>query len=285
MSTRFRRAERDVTIAHISQYRDVPLAVRRCSSPIGSYGVIRDVTPLLHRLGQCFVSLATALWLWEILSPGVFTFWRKAARLEVKNSGVTSRLRLCNHSGCASLADSSTWRDSLAQRYNLVTIAKRTKQTLLCALGRVLGEFSCLKTPSHHYVVCLACASPTSLDRCPPAVSSSCLLVHMSQAHFHPCISRTLTWVSPNPTFTASYRLTTVVQASRPYMVFGQLMMYANIGGSSKKLIVHGVSCIGYMVGNLIGPHSFVALEAPSCAYKTAYSVFWVEKQEPHRTL
>ena len=30
-----------------------------------------------------------------------------------------------------------------------------------------------------------------------------------------------------------------------PYMVFGQLIMYANVGGTSKKVGVFGISYIG----------------------------------------
>jgi hypothetical protein len=56
-----------------------------------------------------------------------------------------------------------------------------------------------------------------------------------------------------------------------PYMVFGQLIMYANVGGTSKKVAVFGISYIGYTVGNLIGPQSFLATESPS--YPTAYTV------------
>ena len=50
--------------------------------------------------------------------------------------------------------------------------------------------------------------------------------------------------------------------------------MYANVGGTSKKVVVFGVSYIGYTVGNLIGPQSFRATEAPS--YPTAYTVMLV---------
>ncbi|WRT67613.1 uncharacterized protein IL334_004585 [Kwoniella shivajii] len=56
-----------------------------------------------------------------------------------------------------------------------------------------------------------------------------------------------------------------------PYMVFGQLIMYANVGGTSKKVAVFGISYLGYTVGNLIGPQSFRAKEDPS--YPTAYTV------------
>lgn len=34
-----------------------------------------------------------------------------------------------------------------------------------------------------------------------------------------------------------------------PYMVFGQLIMYANVGGTSKKVAVFGISYLGYCVG------------------------------------
>ena len=73
-----------------------------------------------------------------------------------------------------------------------------------------------------------------------------------------------------------------------PYMVFGQLIMYHNVGGTSKKVGVFGISYIGtfstfmtgrpdssgYTVGNLVGPQSFLASEAP--AYPTAYTVMLV---------
>ena len=41
-------------------------------------------------------------------------------------------------------------------------------------------------------------------------------------------------------------------------MVFGQLVMYANVAGASKKVVVFGVSYIGYTAGNLIGEFCFV---------------------------
>ena len=41
-------------------------------------------------------------------------------------------------------------------------------------------------------------------------------------------------------------------------MVFGQLVMYANVAGASKKVVVFGVSYIGYTAGNLIGELHFV---------------------------
>ncbi|KAK8864739.1 hypothetical protein IAR55_001995 [Kwoniella newhampshirensis] len=56
-----------------------------------------------------------------------------------------------------------------------------------------------------------------------------------------------------------------------PYMTFGQLIMYANVGGTTKKVAVFGISYLGYCVGNLVGPQSFLAREAPS--YTTAYTV------------
>jgi ACS family allantoate permease-like MFS transporter len=56
-----------------------------------------------------------------------------------------------------------------------------------------------------------------------------------------------------------------------PYMVFGQLIMYANVGGTSKKVVVFTVSYLGYATGNLIGPQSFLARESPD--YPTAYTV------------
>ncbi|WVR04194.1 hypothetical protein IAU60_001194 [Kwoniella sp. DSM 27419] len=56
-----------------------------------------------------------------------------------------------------------------------------------------------------------------------------------------------------------------------PYMVFGQLIMYANVAGTSKKVAVFGISYLGYCVGNLVGPQSFLAREAPN--YPTAYTV------------
>ncbi|OCF34543.1 allantoate permease [Kwoniella heveanensis BCC8398] len=56
-----------------------------------------------------------------------------------------------------------------------------------------------------------------------------------------------------------------------PYMVFGQLIMYANVAGTSKKVAVFGISYLGYCVGNLVGPQSFRASEAPN--YPTAYTV------------
>lgn len=56
--------------------------------------------------------------------------------------------------------------------------------------------------------------------------------------------------------------------------VFSQLIMYANVGGTSKKVGVFGISYIGYAVGNLIGPQSFRATEAPN--YHTAYTVMLV---------
>ncbi|RSH82837.1 hypothetical protein EHS25_005827 [Saitozyma podzolica] len=59
-----------------------------------------------------------------------------------------------------------------------------------------------------------------------------------------------------------------------PYMVFGQLCMYANVAGTSKKVAVFGISYIGYTVGNIIGPQSFLTSEAPS--YPTAYTVMLV---------
>ena len=34
-----------------------------------------------------------------------------------------------------------------------------------------------------------------------------------------------------------------------PYMVFGQLIMYANVGGTSKKVGVFGISYIGTLLG------------------------------------
>nr|XP_031859423.1 uncharacterized protein CI109_005067 [Kwoniella shandongensis]KAA5526495.1 hypothetical protein CI109_005067 [Kwoniella shandongensis] len=59
-----------------------------------------------------------------------------------------------------------------------------------------------------------------------------------------------------------------------PYMVFGQLIMYANVGGTTKKVAVFGISYLGYCVGNLVGPQSFRASEAPN--YTTAYTVMMV---------
>ncbi|KAK4686967.1 MFS transporter, ACS family, allantoate permease, partial [Tremellales sp. Uapishka_1] len=56
-----------------------------------------------------------------------------------------------------------------------------------------------------------------------------------------------------------------------PYMVFSQLIMYANVAGTSKKVGVFGISYWGYCVGNLVGPQSFLAREAPD--YHTAYTV------------
>ncbi|OWZ44650.1 allantoate permease [Cryptococcus neoformans c45] len=56
-----------------------------------------------------------------------------------------------------------------------------------------------------------------------------------------------------------------------PYMVFGQLIMYANVGGTSKKVAVFTISYLGYCVGNLVGPQSFLSREAPG--YPTAYTV------------
>ncbi|WWC95911.1 hypothetical protein V866_002778 [Kwoniella sp. B9012] len=56
-----------------------------------------------------------------------------------------------------------------------------------------------------------------------------------------------------------------------PYMVFGQLIMYHNVGGTTKKVAVFGISYLGYAVGNLVGPQSFRAKEDPS--YPTAYTV------------
>lgn len=59
-----------------------------------------------------------------------------------------------------------------------------------------------------------------------------------------------------------------------PYMVYSQLIMYANVAGTSKKVGVFGISYIGYAVGNLIGPQSFRANEAPN--YPTAYTIMLV---------
>ena len=56
-----------------------------------------------------------------------------------------------------------------------------------------------------------------------------------------------------------------------PYMVFGQLIMYSNVGGTSKKVVVFTVSYLGYATGNLIGPQSFLAKESPG--YPTDYTV------------
>lgn len=56
-----------------------------------------------------------------------------------------------------------------------------------------------------------------------------------------------------------------------PYMVFGQLIMYANVGSTSKRVVVFTISYLGYAVGNLVGPQSFLAREAPD--YPTAYTV------------
>ena len=33
-----------------------------------------------------------------------------------------------------------------------------------------------------------------------------------------------------------------------PYMVFGQLIMYANVGGTSKKVVVYTISYLGEWV-------------------------------------
>ncbi|KAK6908371.1 hypothetical protein I203_102372 [Kwoniella mangroviensis CBS 8507] len=51
-----------------------------------------------------------------------------------------------------------------------------------------------------------------------------------------------------------------------PYMVYSQLMMYRNVGGTTKKVAVFGISYLGYAVGNLVGPQSFRAKEDPSVA-------------------
>nr|XP_019012572.1 allantoate permease [Kwoniella pini CBS 10737]OCF51353.1 allantoate permease [Kwoniella pini CBS 10737] len=59
-----------------------------------------------------------------------------------------------------------------------------------------------------------------------------------------------------------------------PYMVFSQLIMYANVGGTTKKVAVFGISYLGYAVGNLVGPQSFRANEDPT--YPTAYTVMMV---------
>lgn len=56
-----------------------------------------------------------------------------------------------------------------------------------------------------------------------------------------------------------------------PYMTFGQLIMYANVGGASKKVTTFSIAYLGYCVGNLIGPQAFRAKEAPG--YTTAYTV------------
>ncbi|WWC69114.1 uncharacterized protein I206_103050 [Kwoniella pini CBS 10737] len=53
-----------------------------------------------------------------------------------------------------------------------------------------------------------------------------------------------------------------------PYIIFGSSIIYANVSGTSKKVAVYGISYWGYCVGNLIGPQTFRATEAP--LYKSA---------------
>ncbi|WRT67482.1 uncharacterized protein IL334_004454 [Kwoniella shivajii] len=53
-----------------------------------------------------------------------------------------------------------------------------------------------------------------------------------------------------------------------PYIIMGSSILYHNIGGTSKKIAVYGISYWGYCVGNLIGPQTFRANEAP--LYKSA---------------
>ncbi|WVW82746.1 hypothetical protein I302_104757 [Kwoniella bestiolae CBS 10118] len=48
-----------------------------------------------------------------------------------------------------------------------------------------------------------------------------------------------------------------------PYIIFGSSILYANVSGTSKKVAVYGISYWGYCVGNLIGPQTFRAPEAP----------------------
>ena len=51
----------------------------------------------------------------------------------------------------------------------------------------------------------------------------------------------------------------------------GQIVLYSNFAGMTKKVAVYGIAYLGYCTGNLIGPQAFLANEAPE--YKTAIIV------------
>ncbi|WWC88845.1 uncharacterized protein L201_003760 [Kwoniella dendrophila CBS 6074] len=107
-----------------------------------------------------------------------------------------------------------------------VTVAKYTRQPLLCAMGSVL--------------VCLA---GTVVLKTVPHTNTGGSLAGLYIVYMY--------WA--------------------PYMVYSQLIMYANVGGTTKKVAVFGISYLGYAVGNLVGPQSFKAKEDPT--YPTAYTV------------
>ncbi len=59
-----------------------------------------------------------------------------------------------------------------------------------------------------------------------------------------------------------------------PYLAMGTFMMYANVAGTSKKVVVFALVYIAYCTGNLIAPQTFLAKEAPT--YSTAIVVMLV---------
>ena len=47
-----------------------------------------------------------------------------------------------------------------------------------------------------------------------------------------------------------------------PYVLM-QAQMVANTGGNTKKTVTYGITYFGYLIGNIIGPQTFLARQAP----------------------
>lgn len=98
-----------------------------------------------------------------------------------------------------------------------VTIARYTKQPLLCAMGSILGALSVASGSPAPLTISIVCLAGTIVLKVVPPTNVGGSLAALYIVYMY--------WA--------------------PYMVFGQLIMYANVGGTSKKVAVFGISYLG----------------------------------------